>query len=259
MSGTLSGKVVIVTGAARNIGYHAAAALRQRDARLAIFGRTQETIEDAADKLGGGTLPVTVDLTDREAVFAAIARVEEHFGRIDGIVNNAGVAYPNKIENLDAAQLYEQVSINFLAAVHACQAVIPCLRRQGGGRIVNVSSATAHVDAFSFLSIYSATKAALERFTDELRLEVQADNIGVTIFIPGDTATGFGLGWNPEVMQTAYVDWLDRGRYYNGLMPVEVVGETLARCFDFPPNCAIETMMLRPVGHHRKVLEEEQG
>lgn len=260
MTGSLSGKVIIVTGAGRNIGYEAAAALRKRDASLAIFGRTADTIESAAERLGGGTLPMTVDLTDRDAVFAAIAQTERHFGRIDGIVNNAGVAYPNKIETLDAAQLYEQVNINFLAAVHACQAIIPCLRRQGSGRIVNVSSATVHVEgAFSFLSIYSATKAALEHFSKELRTEVQEDNIGVTVFIPGDTATGFGLGWDPEVMQIAYVDWLERGGFYNGLMPVETVGETIARCFDFPPNCALEFLMLRPVGKYPKVLEDDGG
>jgi NAD(P)-dependent dehydrogenase (short-subunit alcohol dehydrogenase family) len=258
-SASLAGKVVIVTGPARrNIGFHAAAALRARGATLAIMGRNAEAVATAAEELGGDTLPLTADLTDRDAILAAIAKTEQHFGRIDGIVNNAGVSYAGRVEVLNPKQIDHQVELNFLAAVHACQAVIPCMRRQGGGRIVNVSSAIVHrPDAFSHISIYRASKAALEHFTDALRDEVQRDNIAVTCFIPGDTGTGFGRDWDEAARLEAYADWLERGTHFEGLMRAEVVGEQIARCFDLPLDHTIEFMLVRPVGRHRKYFEED--
>jgi 3-oxoacyl-[acyl-carrier protein] reductase len=249
-------KVVIVTGAARNMGFHTAAALARRGAKVSIWGRSAEALDEAARTIGGDTLPVAVDITDADAIGAALERVSGHFGGIDGIVNNAGVAFPNLVENLDVAQLNEQISINFLAPILTCRAIIPHLRARGGGRIVNVSSATVHREgAFSYLSIYGATKAGMERFTDELRYEVQKDKIAVTTFIPGDTGTGFGQGWNEAIVGAAYADWLERGPYWNGLMKVESVAEQIAHCFDLPDNATFEFVMMRPVGREHKVLE----
>ena len=142
--------------------------------------------------------------------------------------------------------------------VFAARAIIPHLRARGGGRIVNVSSATTRVPgSFGHLSIYGATKAGLEHFTEHLRHEVQKDNIAVTCFIPGDTSTGFGQGWDPEAAAAGYADWLTYGPYYNGMMPVEVVGEEIAHMFDLPNNVTIEVVMIRPVGEVPKVMEEE--
>ncbi|WP_380877200.1 oxidoreductase [Sphingomonas sp. DBB INV C78] len=251
-----AGKVIIVTGAARNMGFHTALALARRGAKVAIWGRSADALAEAAQAIGREVLPLAVDITDATAIGAGMAQVAEHFGGIDGIVNNAGVAYPNLVENLDIEQLNEQTRINFLAPIMTCRAIIPYLRARGGGRIVNVSSATVHREgAFSFLSIYGATKAGLERFTDELRHEVQKDDIAVTTFIPGDTGTGFGQGWDEAVVGAAYADWLERGPYWNGMMQVEAVAEQIAHCFDLPDKAAFEFVMMRPVGREPKILE----
>ena len=251
-----SGKVVIVTGASRNMGFHTAGALARRGAKVAIWGRSAAALDEAASSIGGEVLPVEVDIADAVAVGAAMERVAARFGGIDGIVNNAGVAYPNLVENLDVDQLQEQIDINFLAPILTCRAIVPHLRARGGGRIVNVSSATVHREgAFSYLSIYGATKAGLERFTDELRYEVQKDDIAVTTFIPGDTGTGFGQGWDEAVVGAAYADWLERGPYWNGMMRVEDVAEQIAHCFDLPDDAAFEFVLMRPVGREPKVLE----
>lgn len=249
-------KVVIVTGAARNMGFHTAAALARRGARVALVARSQEALDKAAATIGGETFALAADLTDHAAIPQVMDAVARHFGGIDGLVNNAGVAYPNRVEALDPAQVMEQTALNFLAPIFTCKAVIPHLRARGGGRILNVSSATVHVEgAFSFLSIYGATKAGLERFSDELRYEVQGDNIGVTTFIPGDTATGFGGGWDETTAAEAYQDWVSRGPWFNGMMEVEAVGEQIAHCFDLPDNAAFEFVMMRPVGRYPKVME----
>lgn len=250
------GKVILVTGAARNMGYHTAAALVRRGAKVAIVARSADALAEAAGQLGGDVLPIAAEVSDPAQIEAALRQTADHFGGIDGIVNNAGVAYPNAIEKLDEAQVREQTAINFLAPIFAARAVIPHLRARGGGRIVNISSATTRAPgSFGHLSIYGATKAGMEYFTEQLRHEVQKDNIAVTCFIPGDTVTGFGRGWDPEAVQAAYADWLDQGPYWNGMMPVEVVGEEIAHMFDLPNNVTVEVTMLRPVGHMPKQLE----
>lgn len=252
------GKVVLVTGGARNMGFHAAAGLVRRGAKVAILARGREAVEEAAQALGGDVLPIAAEVTNLAQIAEALRQVAERFGGIDGIVNNAGVAYPNAIEKLDEAQVREQTAVNFLAPIFAARAVIPYLRQRGGGRIVNISSATTRAPgSFGHLSIYGATKAGLEYFTEQLRHEVQKDNIAVTCFIPGDTSTGFGRAWAPEVVQAAYADWLDQGPYWNGMMPVEVVGEEIAHMFDLPNNVTFEVTMLRPVGQLPKTLEGE--
>ncbi|QZP09167.1 SDR family NAD(P)-dependent oxidoreductase [Caenibius sp. WL] len=252
------GKVVLVTGGARNMGFHAAAGLVRRGAKVAILARGREAVEEAAQALGGDVLPIAAEVTDPAQIAEALRQTAERFGGIDGIVNNAGVAYPNAIEKLDEAQVREQTAVNFLAPIFAARAVIPYLRQRGGGRIVNISSATTRAPgSFGHLSIYGATKAGLEYFTEQLRHEVQKDNIAVTCFIPGDTSTGFGRAWAPEAVQAAYADWLDQGPYWNGMMPVEVVGEEIAHMFDLPNNVTFEVTMLRPVGQLPKTLEGE--
>jgi len=252
------GKVVLVTGGARNMGFHAAAGLVRRGAKVAIVARGREAVEEAAHALGSDVLAIAAEVTDPAQIAEALRQTADRFGGIDGIVNNAGVAYPNAIEKLDEVQVREQTAVNFLAPIFAARAVIPYLRQRGGGRIVNISSATTRAPgSFGHLSIYGATKAGLEYFTEQLRHEVQKDNIAVTCFIPGDTSTGFGRGWAPEAVQAAYADWLDQGPYWNGMMPVEVVGEEIAHMFDLPNNVTFEVTMLRPVGQLPKTLEGE--
>jgi NAD(P)-dependent dehydrogenase (short-subunit alcohol dehydrogenase family) len=249
--------VVIVTGGSRNIGYATAKALLARDYRVAILARGADDIRAAAATLGGGALPIAVDVTDRDALFAAFAEVAAHFGRIDGLVNNAGIAHLGRVEHLDPRLVIEQVQLNLVATIFGCQGIIPHLRRQGGGRIVNISSASSKVAVFPHLSVYAATKAAVDRFSDELRHEMHGENIAVTTFIPGETTRSAGFGWDPELAAEAYVAWLDRGTYYHGVLEVDVVGEAIARCFDLPQSAAYEIVMLRPVGSFPKAMAPE--
>ena len=259
MSALLTDKVIVVTGAARNIGLAAARALVQRGARVALLGRDAGALAAAAVALGELALPFPVDITRRDELAATLDAIARRCGRIDGLVNNAGISHVGRIENLAAAQVAEQVNVNFIAAVHACQLVIPHLRRQGGGRIVNVSSATVHETmAFAHLSIYSATKAALEHFGKELREEVRGDGIAVTTFVPGNTRTSFGAHWDAEATAAAYAEWLEYGTYWTGMMDPDVVGESIAACFDVPAGCTLDFVYLRPVGKQRKALEQAE-
>jgi len=255
---SVEGKSIVVSGASRNIGFHAARFLANAGAKVALVGRSRETIEDAAAQIGKGAVAIVGDSSNADDVDRIISEAAEILGGIDGLINNAGIAYPNRIEKLDLAQVQEQIATNLFAPIWMCRAVIPHLRARGGGRIVNVSSATVHqMDAFAHLSIYGATKAGLERFTKDLNHELRADNIGVTTFIPGDTATGFGMGWDPEIAGEAYAAWLEMGPYCAGMMAVEYVGEQLAHCMMLPDSCAFDFVLMRPVGRRPKLMEAD--
>ena len=250
MSGTLSGRVVIVTGGSRGIGLAAAAGLARRGARVAILARDEAALDAARQRLGETALAVAVDVSDGDALRAAIDRVHGELGRIDGLVNNAGISYAARVERLRPADVAAQVAVNFLAPVFACQAVIPHMRAQGGGRLVTVSSATVPVDmAFAHLSSEWATK--------ELRAEVRGDNIAVTTFVPGNTMTGFGDAWDPQAAGEAYAAWLEHGTYWAGMMTPEPVGEAIAHCFDFAPEISLDLVLMRPVGKRPKVMEKD--
>ncbi len=255
MTASLAGKTFIVTGASRGIGLAAAKSISRRGGRVALFGRDQGALDLAVSEIGNGAIPVAVDIQDRMALLAAIENSVAALGGLDGIVNNAGLSLASKIEELRAEDVATQFNTNVLAAIYACQAVIPHMRRRGGGQIVNIGSASVrHLDEFAYISIYTATKAALERFTVDLRDEVKGDNIGVTILSPGGTETSFGSGWAPEVAATAFGEWLRRAPLFDGTMPAEPVGEAIAACFELPPGTAFDFVEIRP----NKVMSRQE-
>jgi NAD(P)-dependent dehydrogenase (short-subunit alcohol dehydrogenase family) len=243
----LAGKTYIITGGSRGIGLATARALGRRGARVALLGRDAALLGQNAAEIGNQSFPVAVDVADRAALMAAIDKAALALGGLDGIINNAGVALAGAIETLKHEEVAAQVDVNFLAQVYGCQAAIPHLRRRGGGRIVNVSSVSVRRhDEFAYISIYSATKAAIERFTLDLREEVKGDNISVTLFCPGSTATAFGAGGDPVVIEKAFREWMGRAPTYDGRMEAETVGETLASCLTLPLGAAIDFLEVSP-------------
>jgi len=247
MTGSLSGKTYIVTGASRGIGLAAARALLRRGGKVALFGRDKAALDAACAEFPGRASPYAFDIADRTALLAAIADAHGKFGRLDGLVNNAGLSLASPLETAKAEDVIHQVNVNFLATVFATQAAIPLMRAQGGGRILMVGSASVrHLDEFAYVGIYTATKAAMERFATDLREEVKADNIGVTILSPGGTETAFGSGWAPDIAAHAFAEWLRRAPDFNGTMDASIVGEAIANCFELPDGTAFDFLEIRP-------------
>jgi NAD(P)-dependent dehydrogenase (short-subunit alcohol dehydrogenase family) len=146
-------------------------------------------------------------------VRAAFAAIEGRFGKIDILVNNAAVYRPCFVAELSDLDIERQVSTNFLGPVFTCRAAIPLMRAAGGGDIVNTSSEST-LDPFPMLSIYVATKAALEAFSHTLMTEVQDDDIRVTVVVQGTASDGDGStdwSWDPENSETAFALWTERG------------------------------------------------
>src|SRR6185437_7448551 len=183
-------RVFIVTGASSGIGLATATALSDRGAKVALLARSTDTLQKLAQQLPG-SLPITTDMTQFDQVRKAIALVNQHYGRVDGLVNNAGRSYAASIEEIDPALFDEIFHLNVLGPIVAMQAVIPLMRRQGGGSIVNINSGTAFMVLPQY-SVYSSSKRALLGFSLTARAELEKDGIVVSEVYPFITATNFG-------------------------------------------------------------------
>ena len=248
MKTELNGKVYIVTGGSRGFGLAIAKSLVTQGGRVGLISRNQAGLDQAVAEIGSDhACGVASDVAHREDISAAFDKVRQHFGRFDGLINNAGMARPNAVENLVEEEVMMQVQTNFLGTVFCCQAAIPLLRSADNPRIINISSASAwHYDEMSHLSIYAATKAAVERFTRDLRLEVQVDGIGVTCIRPGGAWTNFADGWEGNAFSAGLEAWKDAGTYMDTGMDVAQVGDAVSYAVSQPAGVAVDLLEIRP-------------
>ena len=252
-------QVIVITGASKGIGLGAAQALHARGAKVALIARDRARLDEAVAALGAErAMGVAADVCNKAALVAAFEQVAQRWGRIDGVVNNVGFQFARRIEVSPEDEARRIVDLNLFSALFGCQAAIPHLRKAGGGRIVNISSATVrHDNEFSHLGLYSASKAAVEHLSKDLRHELKADKIMVTVFSPGAVATGSIANFEPAAAGEAMQDWLTKGPQWDGVTQPEVVGEAIAACFELPPGVAVEFMEVRPNMPMPKMLESE--
>jgi NAD(P)-dependent dehydrogenase (short-subunit alcohol dehydrogenase family) len=185
-----NGKVWFLTGASRGFGrLWVEAALRRGD-RVAATARDPRSLDDLVAAHGDALLPLRLDVTDRDAVFAAVRRAADRFGRLDVVVNNAGYGHFGAVEELAEAEVRAQLETNFFGALWVLQAALPILRAQGGGHLVNVTS-EGGVRAYPGIGAYHASKWALEGLGESLAKEVRDLGIRVTNIEPGP----YGTGW----------------------------------------------------------------
>jgi short-subunit dehydrogenase len=183
-------RVFIVTGASSGIGLSTSIALSDRGAKVALLARSTDALQELARRLPG-SLPVTADMTRFDRVREAVGTVHQHYGRIDGLVNNAGRSYAAAMEEIDPVLFDEIFHLNVLGPIVAMQAVLPFMRAQGGGSIVNINSGTAFMTIPQY-SVYSSSKRALLGFSLTARAELEKDRIVVSEVYPFVTATNFG-------------------------------------------------------------------
>ena len=179
-----------ITGASRGFGREWATAALERGDTVAGTARDPATLDDLVDRFGDAVLPLRLDVTDRSADFAAVARAHEHFGRLDVVVNNAGYGQFGMVEEISEAEARAQMETNFFGALWITQAALPFLRRQGSRHILQVSS-IGGITAFPNIGLYHASKWALEGLSQSLAREVAQFGIKVTIIEPA----GYSTDW----------------------------------------------------------------
>src|SRR6478672_8176550 len=184
-------KTWFLTGTSRGFGREWAVAALERGDRVAATARDASTLDDLVATYGDAVLPLTLDVTDRAADFAAVQRAHEHFGRLDVVVNNAGYGHFGFVEELTEQEFRDQMETNVFGAMWVTQAALPLLREQGSGHILQVSS-IGGISAFPLVGAYHASKWALEGFSQALSQEVAGFGIHVTLIEPGGFSTDWG-------------------------------------------------------------------
>jgi len=183
-------KTWFITGTSRGFGREWTIAALERGDRVAATARNIDTLKDLVKDYGDNIYPISLDVTDRNADFAAVKEAFDHFGTVDVVVNNAGYGLFGAIEEISEAEARAQIETNVFGALWVTQAALPYLRAQGHGHILQVSS-VGGVVAFPSLGLYHASKWALEGFSEALSQEVASFGIKVTLIEPG----GFTTDW----------------------------------------------------------------
>ena len=181
-------KVWFITGASKGFGKIWAEAALERGDSVAATARNPDDLDDLVSKYGDRVLPLKLDVTDREADFAAVRQANEKFGRLDVVVNNAGYGQFGAVEELSERDLRDQMETNLFGAVWVTQAALPILREQGSGHILQVSS-IGGISAFVNVGAYHASKWALEGISQAMAQEVKPFGVKVTLVEPGPFST----------------------------------------------------------------------
>lgn len=177
-------KTIIVTGASRGIGLETAKLFSGKGYRVYALSRSGKCEETE------NIIPLACDVTDEEAVKRVFRRIYEESGRIDILVNNAGFGISGAVEFTDETQAKKQFEVNFFGCFLCCKCVADYMRKNGGGRIINISSLAAEL-SIPFQAFYSASKAAVNSLTLALANELRPFHISVCALMPGDVKTGF--------------------------------------------------------------------
>jgi NAD(P)-dependent dehydrogenase (short-subunit alcohol dehydrogenase family) len=187
----MASKAWFITGTSRGFGREWTAAALDRGDRVAATARDPSTLDDLVERYGEALLPMPLDVTDRTAVFEAVRRAHERFGRLDVVVNNAGYGQFGMIEELSEQDARDQIETNLFGALWVTQAALPFLRDQGSGHFLQVSS-IGGISAFIDVGMYHASKWALEGMSQSLAQEVAGFGIKVTLIEPGGFSTDWG-------------------------------------------------------------------
>jgi short-subunit dehydrogenase len=257
-----TGKVVIITGASAGIGLATARAFAAAGARVVLAARDRAKLEALAHSLPGRALVAPTDMAEQPAIEELVERTVFEFGGVDIVVNNAGVGLAAPIAELGFADLQRALAVDLFGPLALTQAALPHMRRRGRGQLIFISSVVG-LRALPYLGGYAAAKAALDRLTESLRVELRGSGVAVTLVRPGTTSTGFaqrrlgdgrehrrvrGRAASPEQVartilraalhepRVAYVSWADRLQVLASLLAPALADRLLGRAFTWEPE-----------------------
>lgn len=245
MEQPLQEKVAIVTGASSGIGEATATALARAGARVCLIARRQERMAALSDKLASEGLPRPIhfqaDVSDHAQVAKAIAATIQQLGRVDVLVNNAGVMYVGPVDGANPEDWKRMIDINVLGLMYCTHAVLPEMKKQKSGDIINISSVSGRLVS-SRSAVYSATKFAVNAFSEGLRQEVQAQGIRITLIEPGAVATELTDHIADESTKTTVKDWVAK------MTPLsaEDIANAIFYAVTQPRSVSVNEILVRP-------------
>lgn len=246
---SLKQKVGIVTGASSGIGEATAIALAAAGAKVAIAARRSERLETLTQRIqqnGGEALPITADVANEAQVQDMVSATKDKWGRVDILVNNAGVMLLGSIYQANTEDWRRMFDVNVLGLMYATHAILPLMKAQGEGHIVNISSVAGRV-ANAGTGVYNATKWAVGAFSESLRKEVHKDKIRVTIIEPGLVATELPQHiTNPEAKERAKA-------FYESVRSLdsEDIAAAIVYAVTQPPHVNVNEILIRPTEQER--------
>jgi NADP-dependent 3-hydroxy acid dehydrogenase YdfG len=243
MSDNITGKVVVITGASSGLGEATARLLSAEGASVVLGARRVERLKALADELtgkGGKALAVATDVTDRGQVQALIDAAIDAFGRVDVLINNAGLMPQAPLERLKVDEWDRMVDVNIKGVLYGIAAALPHMQRQKSGHVINVSSVAGHKVGPGF-TVYAATKHAVRALSEGLRQEVKPYNIRTTVISPGAVATEL-----PESVTEPDVAERLRKFYAEVAIPADSFARAVAFAIAQPEEVDINEILFRP-------------
>jgi NADP-dependent 3-hydroxy acid dehydrogenase YdfG len=241
---TLTGRVALVTGASSGIGAAAAEALAAAGATVAVVARRADRLDALVSQIeerGGKAVSMPGDVIDEQVAQGVVTETLRRFGRLDILVNSAGIIDSGGVENADTARYRRVLDINLMASLYTSRAVIGPMRAQGGGDIINISS-TAGRRASVLFNAYSASKFALTAMTEALRQEVGRHGIRVCIIEPGATTTEVSEG----IADPTYRKFIHEHVRKEGAMKAQDVAAAIVFVVSLPPRANVSELLIRP-------------
>lgn len=239
----IEGKVIVITGASSGMGAAAATYLAAKGASIVLGARRADRIEALATeiaKAGGKAIAVPTDVTNRADLTRLVDTAVETYGRVDVLINNAGLMPLSPIDRLKVEEWDQMIDVNIKGVLYGIAAAIPHMKAQKSGHIINVSSVAGH-KVFEGSAVYSATKFAVRAMSDGLRAEAAPHNIRTTIISPGAVKTELLDHISEKDVQSANQDYVGQ---------VGVAAETFARMVAFaisePQDVGISEIVFRP-------------
>jgi NADP-dependent 3-hydroxy acid dehydrogenase YdfG len=243
----LQNAVAIITGASSGIGAATALALAARGARLSLWARSSDRLAEVAKEAkadgAADVLALSCDVREESQVASAIAETLRQFGRIDVLINSAGLSLNGEVDGYSLEDWRTVIETNLTGTFLTCRAVLPAMKEQRGGQIINISSGAGR-NGIKQMAAYCAAKFGVVGFTESLGLEVRSANIRVSVLLPGSVATNFSRTakreHRPETIAAE-----SRPIGYS-LLPTEVAAVILAM-LEQPSQTWLSEVVLRPL------------
>jgi NADP-dependent 3-hydroxy acid dehydrogenase YdfG len=239
----LSDAVVVITGASSGIGESTARRLAGQGAKVVLAARRKNRIDAVVKEItaaGGKAIGFAADVTRRPEVDALIKYAIDTFGRVDVIVNNAGIMPIAPIQALKVEEWDRQIDLNIKSVLYGVAAVLPHMQKQKSGHIINVASVIGIKVFAPGGVVYSATKAAVRVLTEGLRMELHSQNIRCTLISPGAVATELPESSSEEETRK------NLREFYKMAIPPDAIARAIAYAIEQPPAVEVDEIVIRP-------------